>query len=113
MSIEIAVTLHARDQKSDAPASVATIAPVIGRWANSMNPDAIIESGEWIDGGPTKDRLVTEKLDLGAGEGWAWTFRISHPDANDPNVEWVVVVEAVEDESQPATEVAISLLRLI
>lgn len=111
MSIEIAVTLHARDQKSDAPASVATIAPVIGRWANSMNPDAIIESGEWIDVGPTKDRLVTEKLDLGADADWAWVFRRHHRDDDDPTVTWIVEIEVAEQADLPDTEIAIVLMR--
>jgi hypothetical protein len=46
MSVEIAVTLHARDQQSDASASVATISPFIGLRAGSVNPDAITDSGE-------------------------------------------------------------------
>ena len=111
MPIEIATTLHAHDFSSDAPASLVDIAAAVGRWAGCTSPEAIIESGSWSGVGRRNAVVRTEKLDLGAGEGWAWTFRISHPDADDPNVEWVVVVEAVEDESQPATEVAISLLR--
>ena len=111
MSVEIAVTLHARDQQSDAPASVATIAPVIGRWAGSVNPDAIIESGEWIDVGRTKDRLLTEKLDLGADADWAWVFRRYHRDDDDPTVTWIVEIEVAEQADKPDTEIAIILMR--
>ena len=111
MSVEIAVTLHARDQQSDAPASVATIAPVVGRWAGSVNPDAIIESGEWIDVGRTKDRLVTEKLDLGADADWAWVFRRYHRDDDDPTVTWIVEIEVAEQADKPDTEIAIILMR--
>lgn len=111
MSIEIALTLHARDLRSDAPASVASIVPVVGHWARSANPDALIESGEWTDVGPTKDRLTSEKLDLGADADWAWVFRRYHLDDADPTVTWIVEIEVVEEAGDGDTEVAIILMR--
>lgn len=111
MSIELALTLHARDQRSDAPASVADISPVVGRWAEAANPDALIESGEWNGVGRSKDRLTAEKLDVGAGAPWAWVFHRHHDDDGDHTVTWVVTVEVVEDPSAASTEIGIVLAR--
>ena len=111
MPLEIATTLHMRDLKSDAPASLYDIARVVGAWAQCANPSSIVESGEWTGVGPRNATVTTEKLDLGGDDGWAWTFRFSHPDHDDPEVWWVVTTEVVEIDERLDTEVAISLSR--
>ncbi len=111
MPLEIATTLHMRDLRSDAPASLFNIAGVVGGWAQCTNPHAIVETGEWNGVGPRNATVTTEKLDLGGDDGWAWTFRFAHPDGDDPEVWWVVTVDVVEVDSRPDTEVAVCLSR--
>lgn len=112
MPQDFAATLYLRDRESGAPASLVTVASTVANWAEFPgDPEMLIESGRWEQVGPRRALVTTEKLDLGAGEPWGWTFRLEHPDERDADVAWVVAIEAVEEPAEPETEVAVTLTR--
>ena len=102
MATTFTVRLTATDA-AGAPASIDTIADVVGRWARISEP---------LDPqrGPSKKggKISTETLGSSQDDSWGWRLRWAHPDQNADGVIWTVAVSVLSSET---TEIDVRLGR--
>ena len=102
MTLTYAVRLAVQELNGN-PASVRRIADVVGQWARIPDP---LQPGTQLG---RKDAPVTTEV-LGDPDRppWAWRLSLSHPDEDDPAVQWSVSVDVV---AGPNSTVAVRLDR--
>ena len=102
MTLTYAVRLSVQELSGN-PAPVRRIADVVGQWARIPDP---LQPGTQLG---RKDASVTTEV-FGDPDRppWAWRLKLSHPDEEDPAVQWSVSVDVV---AGPNSTVAVRLDR--